>query len=453
LFKLKKEKLNLFINTNYKNKMRKLTLPKKDRIAGLYLFCNKINCKKYYENDAAVKCKCNKLVYKYKVHIPGLKNKYKTKNLIADNIDDALIECRAFKKELINNSFQKIKIEEGRQIPVLLMDCIAAFMDYLNNVDVPFHSQRIRPRQTIRAYERFLEFFLFSLKENDIDASILKFTDINQKMVGFACQFGLDIKKMRNKTYNNYTSSLKSFAKYIIEKYDLNIKNPFASIKQKKVVPIVKSASIDEFLSLIEIVKPENGRATKKNGKKKNYYREWIKDAYWLGVLTGGRREEVVKLQWNGIKLTKSGELSHIEINHFKINRANSDTVSETEYAIKKFPMNEDLFYLLIKLGYDKFKDTDKFILAPDETISRIAIMNKITDSFSHFFKQLNTGEVKNFKHLRKTYSTAQYLIHGDNTHKVTEHGDMAIILKHYIDPNVVLEARREEAKRYGRLF
>lgn len=430
--------------------MSNLKLPKKDRPVGLYLHCNKH--KRWYANDSVVKCKCD-LVYKYKIHIPNKEGKCKTRNLDAKTLEEALIECRAYKRELLNNSFQDVAIKKVNPTPIYLLECIAAYVDYLNNIDVPFHNRKEREPRTIRDYERALEYFTYALKENNINAATLKFTDINEDMVGYACQYGLETRKMRHKTYNSYTSYLKSFATYIIKKYNINIRNPFDGVQKKLVIPIVKSISLKEFNELLKIVGYENGWVIEKDGKRKNQYRPWLKDAYRLGLFTGGRREEVVKLQWNGIKLKENGEIAYIQVNHFKINRANSSAVSDSEFATKKFTVNKDFFNLLVKLGYEKYKHTDRFILAPDETATRKTMMALITSSFSHYFKQLKTGEAKNFKHLRKTYITAQYLKYGENTHKETFHEDMAVLHKHYIDDNVVMEAKQEETKNFGKLL
>jgi integrase len=224
-------------------------------------------------------------------------------------------------------------------------------------------------------------------------------------------------------------------------------------IKKRKVITDIKSVSIEEFTNLLDLVTRENSVFLSGDKKGQNFYRDWFKIAFKLGLFTGGRREEVVKLKWNGIKLTKDGGFSHIEIDHFKINRANKHSISEKEYAIKKVPINEDLEHLLIELGYAENVNADKYILAPEETAKREYIMALITTAFSHYYKLLGTGETKQFKHLRKSYITALYIKRGDKANEDSEHEGMDILHSSYIDKNAVMEAKRKEFKKMGSLF
>ena len=86
--------------------MEKLKLPKKERPKGLYLYCN--GCRRHYSNDSLVKCQCNKLVYKAKIHVSGTKQRIKSEILYANNFTDAFILFKNFKEKLTSNSFQKI---------------------------------------------------------------------------------------------------------------------------------------------------------------------------------------------------------------------------------------------------------------------------------------------------------------------------------------------------------
>jgi hypothetical protein len=73
--------------------------------------------------------------------------------------------------------------------------------------------------------------------------------------------------------------------------------------------------------------------------------------------------------------------------------------------------------------------------------------------SYFNSFYLLKTGEVKQFKHLRKTYVTVLYIKMGDKTNDFTDHEGMGILHESYIDKNVVLEAKRKELKELGSLF
>lgn len=431
--------------------MNKLKLPKKERPIGFYLHCNKH--KRSYANDSVIKCKCEKLVYMAKIHIPQSGDGTIVRNLKAQNLDDALIEFRALKKQLHDNSFQSIKIAKEVQQPIYFLDCIDAFMAYLADEGVAHHNKQYRSKKVLKHAERALLYFGYALKENNIDPKILKFTDINEMMVGYVHEYILVTKGLSNKSFNNLMNDIKRFMKYIIKKYALKYESPFAEIKKRKVTTDIKSISIKEFTKLLTLVTPENSNRPPKEKKGLSFYKKWFVTAFKLGLFTGGRREEVVKLKWNGIKYTPSGDLSHIEIEHFKKNRANKNVITEDEREFKSVIINQDLEDLLTELGYEEKKNMDEYILAPEETTSRKHMMGEMSAAFSKYYLLLKTGEIKQFKHLRKTYITALYLEKGNQTNNFTDHEGMDILYESYIDKKVVLEARRKELKKLGSLF
>ncbi len=428
-----------------------IKLPKKDRPIGLYLFCNRH--KNYYRDDSKIKCTCKNLVYKAKIHIPHSNNKCKTKILSTDDFDEALNQIRAFKKEMFLNSYQSTNFIDKKTKPILLTDCMVDFMAFLNNEGVPFHNQKIRDKKVIRNYKLSLEYYGYALKENNIDPTILKFTEVNETMIGFVCRYILETRKLSNKTYNGIISQLKSFTKYIIDKHSLKCKNHFEEVIFREENIDVKSINLDEFVELLKLVTYENSWHSEKNRARRNFYKPWLTTAYKLGLFTGGRREEVIKLTWNGVKTNRKGELSHIEINHFKKNRAKSNIKGDNNISIKRIPMNYDLEQFLIELGYHKYKNTDNYIIEPEEKNARSYMMRLITKSFSKYYKMLGNGESKQFKHLRKTYITALYIIRGEEVYKYTDHEGMAILHKHYIDEEVVMDAKQKEFKKLGSIF
>lgn len=190
-----------------------------------------------------------------------------------------------------------------------------------------------------------------------------------------------------------------------------------------------------------------------KSGKRTNYYRTWMKDAFRLGLYTGGRREEIVKLKWSGIKLNKKGSISYIETEHFKINRAKKKKIVGKKLVKKKFAINFDLHKLLYDLGYEKYKGTDNYILAPEETASRTYMMKMISLAFTEYFKQIKAEELKQFKHLRKTYTTTMYLKLGDKLKDDTAHTTMSVLHKHYINEAAVADKLHEEYMSWGSIF
>lgn len=426
----------------------KLSLPTTTKVKGLFLFCN--GCDKQYANDKLVKCKCdrNRLVYKVKIHVPGTTSKIKAKKLDTRSLAEAITQAMAFEEELKHNSFQKIEIKVDKQIPVFLTECMANFMCFLNNEGVPGHMKKERSKSYITGIDKYLTYYLEALQDNKYDTDLLKFTDIDQKMVGVVHDHFTN-RQLSNKSYNHFKDAVNRFTNHTIKVYYPDYKNPFAALKKKKVFPKNYSITEEEFLQVLDNINRDDCYIqskvkSRKNPKRKNIYREWLKDAYLLGLYTGGRREEIVELKWSGVKLHDDGTFSHIEINHFKINRQNSDVVSEDDFEIKEFVITKELGNLLYALGYEKYKNTDKYILAPEETIKRTTMMDMISRTFSIFYNKINNGKKRQFKHLRKTYISSAVAQFGTSATALSNHTDFDIIKKNYLDTEVLKKAQKD---------
>jgi integrase len=158
-----------------------------------------------------------------------------------------------------------------------------------------------------------------------------------------------------------------------------------------------------------------------------------------LALLTGRRREETVSMRFNGIIENTDGELISIRVDDFKVNRSNDLSMKEAKKSIY-VPIISPLKNLLLKLGYQENKGKDKYILAPDETMKRRTIMDFISKSFTHYYKQLNTGKDIKFYDLRKTYISHLYAKHGEKAKIITKHSGEDVMLNHYIDDKVIAE-------------
>ena len=88
--------------------------------------------------------------------------------------------------------------------------------------------------------------------------------------------------------------------------------------------------------------------------------------------------------------------------------------------------------------GYNEYKETDKYLLAPEKIKHRETLKNQMSKGFSHFYKQLNNGRKLTFKCLRKTYITHLALSLGLNARVITRHSGDAVIIKHYLDEKVI---------------
>ena len=321
-------------------------LPKKSRITGLYLYCNK--CKAYYSSDSITNCKCNSMVYRAKIHITGTKKSSKVKTLIAENFEDAIKEFLEFKKSLINSNFNLNSQLIAVHKPVLLTECMAEYMAYLNNEGVPEHMKKTRTIGHLKDYERNFKYYIDALIENGEVVQTLKFLDINAIHVGYLHKYVLNNLNAKNRYYNNIISALRLFTSYIIKthKYENIYSNHFQGVPRRFVNYDPKAVSGVEFYKLIGAVNKENGAKILKTGERKNYYRDWIVDAFWLGLFTGGRRDEVVYLKWSDIVYDENGQPLHFNSGDNKFNRSNSNIVSNAiaNASGSFFPLRVALF-------------------------------------------------------------------------------------------------------------
>lgn len=426
---------------------QKLTLPKKQRPKGLFLFCNK--CDKQYSDDKKVKCKCGALVYKAKVHVAGTKHGIKPKVLVATDFKEALIEFIDYREKLISNSFQKIEIKKAVWVPSRLVECFAYYIGYLNNVGVPKHKQKKRDPKYISKIDLLFGQYQDALEMNGVDSKILMFTDVNDEMVGFIHDHFLETLKLANKTYNNNMALLSAFTTHVLTKFQFDYRNPFLGIPDRVVNQKTESVRENEFEKLLELVTLENGVvwekvSTLKNPKKRTVYRPWLTFAYRFGLYTGGRSEDLVEPKWCDIILSEDGKFDTIKVIDHKIDNANSHRTSKEERFYKYFAITKELGDLLIEMGYEQYKGSDKYIVAPEETIQRAHVAVLISKSFSHYYKQLNTGKQISFKHLRKAFMTSALIEFGEASAALTNHTTINMTNKHYHDKGVTRDQAKE---------
>jgi hypothetical protein len=293
-----------------------LKLPKKDRPKGLFLFCNA--CKRYYSSDKEVKCKCNKLVYRARIHVEGTKHGMITTAINASDYNNACKEFFTTREQIIQNAFQKVPIRKTENTPILLIECFAFYMGYLNNVGVPKHKQKIRDVDHIRKVDLSFQLYLTALQSNGISTNYLKFTDVTDEMIGFIHEHFLTALGYANKTYNNRMALLRTFTSHIINEFKLDYKNPFLGVPDLIVTPKVNAVRENEFQNLLAILTPENGiekrvQKGRVNLRTTTWYKPWLKHAFQLGLYTGGRSEDIVELKWSDIILGEDGKFDTLK--------------------------------------------------------------------------------------------------------------------------------------------
>ncbi|MCE9538975.1 MAG: hypothetical protein K8R85_07145 [Bacteroidetes bacterium] len=112
----------------------------------------------------------------------------------------------------------------------------------------------------------------------------------------------------------------------------------------------MKKVTTDEFNNLLKIITHENGIKQSPSGRS-NLYRPWLKNAYWLALLTGARRSDLANFRWSDI-------LENHYQNEFWIESVN-------ERRTVRYVITPEVQKILDDLGFDEFQGTNNYILAP----------------------------------------------------------------------------------------
>jgi integrase len=404
--------------------MSRLKLPKNPH-TGLKIYCHK--CK--LDNPTCNHYDIQK--YRVRIHISGTKNKKITKVLKSRDYKDAVSEAILIEKELKANNYQKVKTScSGNDYSIV--DAVIRYNQYLSgNYEFAQHVKDVSKGHKDECI-RFCTYFCNSFKgaKNIEITRIIDVTknDVARFYLWANGHFGSEV------SFNKCMGALKAFFKFLIDIEDINMKNPFESYtSKKKIKKNVETLTKDEFDSVISVIDTANP-IVKLGGKgeKKNLYRFYLKDGFKLFLLTGGRREEVVELKWSDI-LTKIDGTKFFKIDNKKVNRQ-----KDTDKYVKYLPINQDLFELLIKLGYNEKKTTNDFILYPDRKVKSITIMNDLSKAFTHYKKEAGITKSVSLKNLRKTYITWLRLATGKDTGLLTSHGGEQVLIDHYIDSTIL---------------
>jgi integrase len=390
------------------------------------------------------------------VHIAGTKNGAVLRVIKADDFLDAFDQFQEFKRALIRNSYQPVPIQQSESRPILLIECFAYYLGYLNNVGVPKHKHKQRDPDHIRKVDLSFELYIKALQLNGINTDILKFHEVIDQMVGFVHDYFLVDLEYANKTYNNRMALLRTFTSYIVKEFNLEYKNPFLGVPDLIVTPKVTAVRENEFNDLLAIVTPENGIQKHKakgrvNQRTTNWYKPWLKHAFQLGLYTGGRSEDVVELKWTNVILGAEGKFDTLKTIDYKIDKANSNKTSTRERVFKHFAITKELGDLLMEIGYNQYKGSDKYIIAPEDNLKRTNIARIISGAFTHYYKQLKTGRDATYRNLRKTFITSALSQFGAASTALTNHKNISISDKHYHDKSVTREAARNTFTVFGR--
>ncbi len=437
-------------------KIKPLYIPKSKKWKGLTAFCYKCKsnvteiCKKSGKHISLCKNGQNH-VYKVYVYVKGEKNQRKTKSLETRDINEAIKQAIEFENEIKGQIKAEKKVEKKQTLtnelknqPVFLVNAMAKYISWLNNEGVPAHRVKERSKDYIRDIKNAFIEFSHCLKENKFKLPTVTIDDINDDMVGLLFE-QMEKSGMANRTFNKKIGYYTSFIEWFKEQYNYQGRNYFETVSRKIVIQNPEAISQKEYEALLLQITPENGVNTNEKVARKNLYRPWLKDGIRLALETGRRREEIINLKWNNIN--ENDGIEYIKVEDYKVNHIQK-RVTEQEKKYIYIPVTETLNELLYELEYEKFKGSDRYILAPEINIQRYRFMSdSLSRGFTHFYDQLNTGRKLTFKSLRKAYITKLEIFMGSgNTKAITGHSDDQVIERNYIDQKEMAKAAKNFA-------
>jgi integrase len=420
--------------------MNKLTLPKNPH-KGLKIFCKKCNednskCR-HYDNQ----------VYRVRIHVPGSKNTVKTKVIEATEYDDAVIEAIAFKKELNANDFAKTEstLDEDEGNDYSVVDAIIRYNQYLNGESSYAHLKKNISKGYKEELIRYCRYFSENLKKTK---DIRKFRIKAVKREDVSNFYLWADKKFKEKTLSKCMSSIKGFFEFLIDVEEIDMRNPLRNYVTKQVLKSnIETVNKDEFLDILDAVETFDPLITLGGkGERKNMYKPYLKDGFRLFLLTGGRREEVVDLRWSDIFISPSG------VKFFRVRNIKVELITNKTHIYKHIPINDDLYNLLLEMGYNEKMSTDNYILFPDREIKSITIMDSLSKAFTHYRKGAGIEKDISLKNLRKTYLTWVNQVMNKDTKILSSHSTDGVLKEYYLDPTVLtaIEKGALEIKIFG---
>lgn len=425
-----------------------LVIDKRDKVKGLYTFC--LKCKQL---TGSRKCGMTKKRissckntehhrFRAVVTVPGTNGtKRKKKILEARTLKDAIVEKLEFESELKSNNYQNTDkhILPKEVKPTLLIECMAMYIGYLNNEGVEAHMMKVRSSKHLWEVENYFVKFSRCLKAKGVDVELFKIEELNDRCVALFHSYILEELKHSNKTYNKMMSLFRQFVDWLIHKRGYDVPNPFTSVQRLRENRDKTVLTAKEFKVFLSVIKSENGIKELPSGERKNQYREWLVLCFKLALETGLRREEFMNLKFSDIVCDEHGKPRFIEVENYKVNRMRGgDRISQQK---KYVPITKGLLLLLDELQFEEYKGSEVFIVGRKEKANRNTLIDFVSKSFSHFWKQTGSDKNVQLKHLRKTYLTALVEHFGDKAPMISDHSGIEVLKKHYVNDQQLASA------------
>jgi len=242
---------------------------------GLEIRC--LKCNKTIHKDPKPHNGCKhpieKTAYRAIVIKPNSGGKRITTTLKSRSYDDAVKELIDFRTD-IENGIEPIKYTHKEGTPILLVECMQLYLDFLSDIGVPDHKKRFNSDSYIRTQTTFLRRFIKFLKDDGKNIDLVKITDISDIMVGKFHSYLMNTTKS-NYSYNHHIKVLRSMYRYLIEKKKYKIENPFIDVKLKSEKGKDVTINADDFYALVNIISPIDAILQVGSRTKRNMYKDW----------------------------------------------------------------------------------------------------------------------------------------------------------------------------------
>jgi len=428
--------------------MKPLKIPKSKKMTGFRVHCGACRsvvtdtCK---ATDRTIdSCpNCEKHKFQQVVHQPGTKNGRRMILLESRDINVAQSQAMEFRNEILNHAGEKTSNKGKHKNEKTIAEYIEWYMAWLEKSDDITLFDRIRSDDHMTNILKCFNDGEIVWERRGFNFNESTLGDLNADMVRELFQYYFKEKKYNTITINKYLGYWKTFYKRANKEHNLTVFNHFAEFKPLPVNSEPSAISINTYHRIIDAI--ENSEF-KKSGKVGNgfryYYRDYLVSAIKLGMHTGRRREELVNLKFSN-EFTEDGA-RFFRVEDYKVNRIQNRT-SEYNKKYILIPVTKGLQSVLDEIGYEHYKGTDKYVLAPELTRKRNRRMSDIISrGFAHYYRQIEPEGKLGFGSLRKRYISELVKFFGNEAKGVSQHSSDSVIEHHYLDKRVLMKAASE---------
>ena len=321
--------------------------------------------------------------------------------------------------------------------PQTLVDWLARYSGHLKGdkaIKSIYSRDHYYSRKHLQDLARYQKYFILSLKKMGKDVENMNVSEISEEEI---------------RSFLNYMSALElapvsvdkgvrvmSAFMNTIKKMGYEGRNYFAGIPRKakqREVETISEEEIKGMLSLMDDPDPKNH--IHPNGKSIN--KSWNRHALLIGALTGRRNEEISELRWDNLVFDANHNPISLQATDFKASRMRG--TETTNPSIRNIPIIPELKVALMEMGLETYKGTHKYLLAPEENISRVTVKLHLSHMFKFYYEKIGTCKHRQYKHLRKFYISKLVSYLGlESARLVTGHSGVEVMTNHYIDKRTV---------------